>query len=160
MSEELDHVDQKVIDDVERYGWSSMSVAPALDSDDPMEWWTYTIGLSRSYGWPEMVIFGLDNKTCHALISDAIAECKARELKPKPGIKLLDVIKGFPARLIDGSSIPDHYLGQAVWYYRHIGSDEELKKVQLLWPDKAGIFPDDSACDPEFRNLQTPLEMP
>jgi hypothetical protein len=152
----LSKFEQKIVDDVEEYGWSGMSVAPRVDSDDAEEWFTYTIGLSRSYSWPEIVCFGVDAKAAHGILTDAIAECKERNIPPHPGMLLHKTLGGLDAMLVNGSAIPDPYLGSAIWYARYIGLDVPPEKLQLLWPDENGRFPGDPACDPEVRQLQTP----
>ena len=154
----MDKLDQEIIDRVEEFGWYAMSVAPAVDSDDPEEWFTYTIGLPKTFGWPELVCFGLDNEVSYGLFSDAIAECQAKGLTPADGLELTEVINGFPARLIDGSSIPDSYFGYASWYARLKGTRSPPERLQLWWPDKQGLFPDDADCSPEVVRMQTPLE--
>jgi Domain of unknown function (DUF4262) len=55
----LNEIEQRIVDCVEEYGWYALSIAPRADSDDPEEWFTYTIGLPKSHGWPELICFGL-----------------------------------------------------------------------------------------------------
>ncbi|MFC7536798.1 DUF4262 domain-containing protein [Sphingomonas sp. GCM10030256] len=149
--------EQKILDDVEDYGWSAMSVAPRVESDDAKEWFTYTIGLPKSYSWPEIVCFGIDGQTAHGILTDAIAECKERGARPHAAMLLHKTLGGQDALLADGSRIPDPYLGSAIWYARYAGLDGPPEKLQLLWPDENGRFPHDPACDPEVRQLQTPM---
>ena len=154
----MDKLGQEIVDRIEEYGWYAMSVAPAADSDDPEEWFTYTIGLPRTLGWPEFVCFGLDSKIAYGLLDDAIAECRAKGHLPSDGLELTDVHNGFPARLIDGSGIPDSYFGFATWYAREMGTQAPPQRLQLMWPDKHGRFPDDPDCSPEVVRMQTPVE--
>lgn len=155
----LDDFEQRIVDDVDNYGWFGLSVAPRTDSDEPEEWFTYTIGLPKSHGWPEIIVFGLSKETSHSLLTDAIAECEARTEIPRAGLELREVIKGFPAKLVDGSRIADHYFGFASWYARYVGTASPPERVQLFWPDKNGIFPDDPSCNEEVRHSETPLEV-
>ncbi len=154
----LSPIEQKIVDCVEEYGWFGLSVSPASDSDDPEEWFSYTIGLPKSHGWPEIVCFGLGGDVAHGLLTDAIAECEAKGLGPHAGLVLTDVVNGYDALLVDGSTIPDHYINSAIWYARRAGTQVPPARLQLLWPDKAGAFPNDPACSAEVRTLQTPVE--
>ena len=154
----LSPFEQKIVDCVEEYGWFGLSVSPAADSDEPEEWFTYTIGLPKTHGWPEIICFGLDGDTAHGLLSDAIAECETRQINPHPGQELIEVVQGDVAMLADASDIPDHYFGSASWYARFAGTQDPPARLQLLWPDKAGRFPNDPACSEEVRALQQPLE--
>jgi hypothetical protein len=155
----LDHVEQKIVDDVERVGWSVMTVAPRTDSDDPEEWFAYTIGLQKTFGWPEIICFGLATDAMVDILNNAVDELRERILTPAPGIELTEVLNEYPARLAESKSIPFNYLGFANWFAEYAGMREPLRKLQLLWPDKNGHFPDDPHCVPEVRQLQTPVEV-
>lgn len=153
----LDRFEQKVVDCVEEYGWFGLSVAPRADSDDPEEWFTYTIGLPKSHGWPELICFGLPSDTAHGILTDAIAECEARAIRPSAGLELTDTLRDCSALFVDASAIPDEYFGSATWYARHVGTPAPPERLQLLWPDKAGRFRDDPDCSAEVRQMQTPV---
>ena len=150
--------EKKIVDCVDKYGWFGLSVSPRVGSDDPEEWFTYTIGLPSSHNWPEIICFGLGSDIAHGVLSDAIAECETKGLEPSSGLRLTDTLNGFDAVLIDASAIPDHYFGTATWYARLKGAEAPPRRVQLLWPDKAGKFPTDPECSPEVRRMQTPVE--
>lgn len=153
----LSEPERRIVENVEEYGWSAMSVAPRVDSDDADEWFTYTIGLPNSRSWPELVCFGLDGTTAHGILTDAIAECVERKVAPQAGLLLHKTLGSFDAMLVDGAAIPDPYLGSAIWFARHSGMACPPRKLQLLWPDENGRFPFDPLCDPEVRQLQTPV---
>jgi hypothetical protein len=155
----LSKSEQNIVEGVEEYGWFALSVAPRGDSDDPEEWFTYTIGLPNTHGWPEIICFGLASDTAHGLLTDAIAECEQKEMAPSIGLELAEVAKGYKVLIGDASAIHDHYFGSAIWYARWAGTQAPPPRVQLLWPDKAGRFPADPACSPEVRRMQTPLEV-
>ena len=149
--------DQKIIDGVEKYGWFAQSVAPRSDSDDPQEWFTYTIGLTKTHGWPEIICFGLGSDVAYGLLADAIAECETRAICPSDGLVLTDTIKGYDALLVNGAAIPESYFGTGTWYARRVGTEAPPARLQLLWPDSAGKFPNDPACSEGVRRSQTPV---
>jgi hypothetical protein len=150
--------EQRIVDCVEEFGWFGLSVSPCAEDEDPEEWFTYTIGLPKTHGWPEVICFGLAGETAQDLLADAIAECEANGVSPSAGMELTEVINGFRARLADASTIPDEYFGTAIWYAHLAGTQVPPARLQLLWPDKAGKFPDDPACSEEVRRMQTPVE--
>jgi hypothetical protein len=154
-----DKFEQKIIDDVEEFGWFGLSVAPRTDSDDPEEWFTYTIGLPKSHGWPELICFGLGSQIAQCVLTDAIAECESKQVHPHAGLELTDTLNGYSARLVDASAIPDSYFGSAIWYAREAGTPVPPARLQLFWPDKAGNFPNDPNCSTEVRQMQTPSEV-
>jgi hypothetical protein len=150
--------EQKIVECVDKYGWFGLSVSPRTGSDDPEEWFTYTIGLPKSHDWPEIICFGLASDTAHGVLSDAITECENKSERPRDGMRLSDTLNGFDAMLVDASAIPDEYFGTATWYARLAGTSAPPARVQLLWPDKSGRFPNDPDCSPEVRRMQTPCE--
>lgn len=155
---ELNEFETNLIEKIEEYGWFALSVAPSADSDDPQEWWTYTIGLPHSRGWPEFVCFGLDSNIAHSLLKNAIDECLNKEQVPSAGMILTEVFESVSAKLVDGSYIPDEYFGTARWFARHVGTKDPPERLQLLWPDKYGVFPDEIGCVAAVVADQTPRE--
>jgi hypothetical protein len=154
----LNDFEKRIVDAVEKYGWFGLSVAPRTESDDPAEWFTYTIGLPKSHGWPELICFGMDSGVAHAVLGNAIAECEAKNIPPAPGLELADVLIGSNVLLVDGSEIPEEYFLSAAWYARHAELGNPPRLLQLFWPDDAGRFPDDRECAPEVRELQMPWQ--
>jgi hypothetical protein len=154
----LDAFEQRIVDAVEEHGWFALSVAPRTNSDDPEEWFTYTIGLPKSRGWPELICFGLAAQTAHSILTDAIAECDAKKINPSAGLLLSNTLDGFDALLADGAKIPDHYFGTATWFADYAATKAPPDRLQLLWPDKNGRFPNDPECDEAIRDCQIPLE--
>jgi hypothetical protein len=148
--------EQRILDDISRIGWHVTCVGPAVDSDDPEEWFAYTVGLSKTFGWPELLCFGLDLDLMGLLLNDAVDECRARDVAPSAGLVLNDVLEGFPARLEMPQPMADHYVNAARWLARHEGLSFSV--LQLLWPDKNGCFPDEPGCSPGAIRMQTPLE--
>ncbi|MDJ0920465.1 MAG: DUF4262 domain-containing protein [Henriciella sp.] len=154
----MNKIEENILRHVEEIGWSIMSVAPRADSDEEKEWWSYTIGLPKSFGWPEVVIFGLGSDTSKALLNDLVIACRDRGTPPAPGLYLDKIIKNHPIKLVDGSDIPDHYINSANWFANQTQNPSPVSKLQFLWPDKSGRFPDDTSCDEGVRRLQTPME--
>lgn len=154
----LDAFEQQIVDMIDQYGWFALSVAPRSDSDDPLEWFTYTIGLPKSRNWPEIICFGLEREVSYGILADAIAECDARNITPAPGLLLTQTLQDCNALLVDASAITNNYFGSATWYARHAKLPRPVPRLQLLWPDVAGKFPGDPACDPEIVACQTPME--
>lgn len=149
--------EQSIIDNVERVGWHVTCVGPAADSDDPEEWFAYTVGLSKTFGWPEFICLGLDLSTMASLLNDAVNECRAREIVPSPNLLLSQVIEGFPAKLVENENIPPQYLNSAIWFARQAGLPPP-SALQMLWPDTNGVFPDEPDCSEGVRQSQTPVE--
>ena len=154
----LNAAEQRIIEHVDRVGWSIMKVAPRANSDDPQEWFAYTIGLPKTFGWPEVICFGLSLDLMGALLNDLVAECKERGIQPTADLTLSNIIKNAEVKLVDAASVPLSYLNSARWFSEHTGAGGAVARLQMLWPDKNGVFPDEPDCEQDVRDAQTPLE--
>jgi hypothetical protein len=147
-------VEQQVVDGVAQNGWQPVNYVPA--AGDPEEWFTYTVGLTKTAGWPEIIVFGLDRERMFAMLLDAIRECWDRNAQPYDGMELEQVLQGRLARLREVKGLSAPYFAMSEWYARHIGIPPMPERLQLMWPDDQGRFPDEPNCDPRIRDLQTP----
>lgn len=48
--------EQRIIRDVDEYGWFGMSVGLREDRDDVREWWTQSVGLPKTDDWPQFMM--------------------------------------------------------------------------------------------------------
>jgi len=77
----LDAQEQRVVDAVDRVGWMVMKVFPNEGDQDP-QWFAYTIGLSVTLGWPELICFGLDVDVMAEMLKNAVHALKSKEKSP------------------------------------------------------------------------------
>ena len=155
----MDNAEQDILDKVEEYGWMVIAVSPRAGSDDPEEWFAYTVGLSITFGWPELICFGLEAPVVKTILNNAVEECRGRSLQPHTGMVLHDVAEGWTVRLAETGDWHRNYTGWAQWFALQAGAlREHIDCLRLIWPDKEGVFPDDPACNAVVRALQTPME--
>ena len=57
--------DRKLLDDVEKYGWHVMKVLETAETPA----WAYSVGLYKSFGHPEILVFGQDPDLMHFMIN-------------------------------------------------------------------------------------------
>jgi hypothetical protein len=141
--------EQKLLDDVRTFGWHCMNVL----GDGEHEPFSYTIGLFRSYGHPELLIYGLPREVAHAVLT--IAAKAAASGNPlsldEPTDELLE---GYPCVFMP---VPLHeyqeHVGFARWYYDGDGFPVQ----QIVWPSKSGLFPWHPEASPAFRAKQPVL---
>lgn len=149
-----DDLGQQIIDAVEKRGWYVVNVLPAEDGSDGDERCSYTIGLGKSLHWPELICFGRVADEAFEMLRLTIAECWERQITPHDGLLLRKVLQRFPVKVASNAAL-GNYLGLAEWYAEQAGLAKP-DRLQLLWPDDQGRFPDDPDCDPEIRAIQTP----
>ena len=156
----MDDVEQDIIDKVDEFGWMIISVGPREGGDEPEEWFAYTVGLSKTFGWPEFICFGLEADVVKTILNNAVKECRDRSADPHAGMVLHDVAEGFVVRLAEVGEWRRNYIGWAEWFAVQAGVlRHPIDCLQLLWPDRAGIFPDEPGCNDGTRRLQTPVEV-
>ncbi|MBZ9752066.1 DUF4262 domain-containing protein [Deinococcus sp. HMF7604] len=137
---------QKVLADVEQFGWHVVMV-PA-DAEGPG--FAYTIGLTATYGHPELLIFGLPLPTMHAILNVAGELVRAGQ-KFQAGTRSDAILEG--AEVLFGTIrdlYQDEYLGQA----QRFSGQRRVAALQLIWPNRAGQFPGlETPVDPDIQPL-------
>jgi hypothetical protein len=143
---DMNRAEAKIIADVDTHGWHVMNVMPG----EPHPPHSFSIGLQRTFGHPEIVILGLRGEIAQVLINDIglkIRDGHAYE----PGARYPGIIKGFSVSFANVSV--EHfseYLGFALWFY----GGEPFAAIQMVWPDGNGAFPWEASFNEELRSLQ------
>jgi hypothetical protein len=137
--EGLDEADRKLIADVERVGWHVV----LIPEQDGTPGWAFSIGLWRSFGHPEFVVFGLPLELSGQVINALGQRARAGETFAA-GADAVDLLAGVRCtfRRAQRRWYPP-FLGYARWYYR----GDEFPVLQCIWPDKKQRYP----WDAEFK---------
>ncbi len=131
--ESPEEVLRKAIKDVNTFGWHVMIVL----SDGRVPAWAYSIGLYRTFGHPEIVLFGMPDEMMHRVINDVGRE--VRSGRPVAvDVDRTDLFENARCifRTVHRKWYPD-VLARAVWFY---GGDG-FPAVQLFWPDERQHYP-------------------
>jgi hypothetical protein len=148
----LDASDLKLLSDIKTHGWHVMGVFPRENQNGPN--WAFSIGLFHSYGHPEVIVLGLPLKSCMSVVNEVGAHVKAGK-QYTAGIEYDDILKA-PYRCVfrpvEKADYRNH-VGYARWFYE----DDEFPLLQCCWPDNAGNFSWDAACDQGVREAQSLL---
>ncbi len=127
--------EKKVFENVETFGWHCTSVSPEKGKESPR--FSYTVGLQTSYQSPEFIIFGLDPKVSHSILSSLAEAAEAGEMY-KLNESCESLIEGYECVFVE---VPKHlyndYVFSALWYY----SGNSFPLYQVVWPDREGSFP-------------------
>lgn len=119
--------------DVVKYGWHVVKVS----GDDRGPGFAYSVGLFRTLGHPEVIMFGLPGDWLHQHIN-AIGAAVRAGASFAPGSRVADVLENHecvfvavpPARYAD-------HVGQAVAYY----GKTQFPLLQCVWPDRQSRYP-------------------
>jgi hypothetical protein len=125
--------DQKLLDDVAEYGWHVIGV---LDHGEAPGW-SYSIGLFKNFGHPEIVVFGLDSDLRQSIINtigDAARDGNTFEIDSN----YFDLIETYACTFKGVAPLwRDFFLAFATWFYD--GADYPV--LQCFWPDFDLRFP-------------------
>ena len=134
---------------VREFGWAVQLVPSGASSEEPA--FAYTVGLHRSFGHPELIIFGLGLEDMHSvlnLLGDLIKDGRVLHA----GERVADVLVGrdLLLREVTSDTCFRSHVGYAMWFY----GGRPFKLLQALWPDRHGMFPGEGAAEPGICALQ------
>ena len=122
--------------DIQKFGWHCLSVFPTQDEEG--EIFTYTVGLTETFGHPEIMIFGLNKDTAHGILTDCV------EIIRSGNVFLSDEeysnVIGGGFKVVFKQVKPEclsEYFGMAGRYYG--GGD--FSGLVMFWPNKNHRFP-------------------
>ena len=129
--------EQKIISDVAQYGFH----AGFIQGDGYSPGFAYTIGLFKTYGYPELICFGLHPDLLHSVL------WSGKELldkQPRPDLSLLPVDYDWYK----------HYFGYGAWF----NQSWDFPVLQIVWPDKQARYPWEEDFNPAWKAGQPLLD--
>ena len=146
----MKQAEQEILDHIERFDCHVTSV---FDPDGIEPTFSYSIGLRKKFGVPEVIVVGLEPELGHALVNEYRDRVRAGE-RFEPGVPYSGFLDGFSVYL--EPVIKKHrkgYMLSACWLYG--GSDFEA--VQIVYPTTSGVWPWEPEASDWFRNNQPML---
>jgi len=135
-----DRSEERVVADVQRHGWHVV----LIPEEDGMPGWAFTVGLSKTFGHPEVIVFGLHQEVAHFVLND-VGERVRAGLKIVDGTRAEELLEGVTCAFRPVARCWHRwFLGMASWFN---GGNHRYSVFQCLWPDRAGCFP----WDDDFR---------
>jgi len=157
-----DESDRKMFRDILEYGFQVIGVDAGQDSPD----FAYSVGLYLNFLHPEILIMGMSSVACFEAISQIAREAAAGKVASVGDTRsdLFEVQRSVRFVPVDKARYYD-YLGYAAWFYRslfYLPPKLECKfpVLQVLWPDRNLVYPDDPRCDENVCRVQTLVPMP
>jgi len=140
------NADQKLLDDVEKYGWHVMKVLETPETPG----WAYSVGLYKSFGHAEIVVFGQDSDLMHFMIN-TIGEGVQQGKTFTVDERYADLIEAYQCTFKSvGLKWYRAFLGFASWFY----DGDDYPVLQCFWPDFENRYPWDSMFDQQLRWAQ------
>jgi hypothetical protein len=137
---------------VRTHGWHVTGVR----AEQAAPGWAYSVGLWHSYRSPEVSVFGLPTQICLDIVNN-VGDLVRDGAELRVNQRLGEVVDDYDLALrkVRGTWFEDLF-GQALGFYR----TPPLPILQLVWPDRAGLFPWDEGTDQACRERQPQLWLP
>jgi hypothetical protein len=135
---------EKLLKDVEKHGWLVLQIV-----DNNLPSYSYTVGLFKKFGHPEIVISGLDGDTAQDILND-IGHDIAKGIVREAEHTYDDILEDYPClfKAVSASKYDD-YFGRANLYYQ----SSDYPVLQCVLPDSEKRFPDDEGDVPDGQEL-------
>jgi len=145
----LDEHERNFVSKIREHGWFNTRIL--AEAEDPG--FSFTTGFWVNTSQPELIIFSLRDGLAHDVLWDLFREAKAG-VALAVGKRTDQVFANLPAYVFPMAK--RHYrehLGWSRWFY---GGDK-FPCLQIVWPDREGLFPWEPGFDPAFANDQPDL---
>lgn len=145
-----DVAEQKIVSDVAQYGFHVAQIAG--DGYSPS--FAYTIGLYKTYGYPELICFGLNLDLLHSVLWSG-KELLDKQPQPDQRIGYPDFIGDYDVRLLTvDSEWHRDYFGYGIWF----NQGQDFPALQIVWPDKQALYPWEAGFNPAWKAGQPLLD--
>ena len=138
----MDPGEKKALEDIEKYGCHILHI---LEEGD-LPRFTYSIGIEKSSGQPELIVTGLKRDLGHWMINEYNARVRDGEMFEQDrfyGGFLGDFQVTF--KLVEKRHY-DEYFGWAKWLYQ----GDEFSVLQLIYPSTSGVWPWEEEAPSDF----------
>jgi len=129
---------------IETHGWAMEPVGARTDTDPPLAGYIYTIGFPEAFGFPEVVVFGLQPVAARGLF-DMIADMLRGGTEIPLGVELAGLFDNELRCVfapIDLGEFAELFATGVAWRRGH-----PFQIAQLLWPDRNGFLPTEVGFD-------------
>ncbi len=143
-------IQKKIKADIKRVGWSLISVL----SDGKEPGFSYTIGLSKTFSHPEIIVFGVPPEAAHGMCSNIVESTLRKDKSVTPGRLYDKIADGYRIKFIqvDGAFKDQRMLLLKLCY----DDPGKVLAFQMVWPDPNNKFPWEAGFDHRY-DLAQPL---
>ena len=145
----LDEHERSFVANIREHGWFRTSVL--AEGEDPG--FSYTTGFALNAGAPELIVFSLKYEIAHDVLWELFRDAQAGQFL-LCGVRSDAAFANLPVYAFPVAK--RHYaehLGWSMWFY----GSTDFDCWQIVWPDRAGVFPWEAGFDPAFARDQVDL---
>lgn len=130
----MEEYERNILRNIEEHGCSVTSV---FDPDGKQPPFSYSIGITRSCGAPELIVMGLNASLGKWLVNEYRRRVGAGEAFV-PGVLYLGFLEGFAVRFAPvPADAREEYMCSTCWLY----GGPQFEALQLVWPGTDGFWP-------------------
>lgn len=144
--ERRDALDLKVLGDIEKHGWSDMSIFP-VEGHEGLPF-NYTVGFAR-VNQPELLIMGMDHRQMHGILGSAYEQMKDG-VRFRAGEYFHGVLIEHRVAFVEIADPVDTEYPMTMT--RRLMGD--FTALQLVWPDMNDRFPWHVGFDKDYLDHQ------
>lgn len=123
-------------------------VATSIELADGLLALSFTVGLSRQ-GLPELIVFALEADVAQPILNTAAKRLRAGQAPvDQPLSQIIDPLR------VTLKSADMRKVREVSEALENLAGVEGVRALQLVWPDRAGLFPWDADFDEGLRTLQ------
>ncbi|GAA4052688.1 hypothetical protein GCM10022409_44460 [Hymenobacter glaciei] len=142
--------EKRILSDVKEHGFH----IALFNGDGYSPSFAYTIGLYKTFGYPELICFGFGLDLLHSVLSEG-KKLLDKQPKPDPNVGYPDFLEGFDVRFLTVDEARyQYYFGYAAWFYK----SWDFPALQIVWPDKQAFYPWDEDFNPDWKVGQPLLD--
>jgi Domain of unknown function (DUF4262) len=140
-----------ILDNIERTGLHITSVM----GNGYTPGFSYTVGLYKGLGHPELIAYGLKIETALWVLND-IKDDIAKGKRFEIGVDYHDYLADYPIQFIEVNKFYyREHLGSVAW---HNDNNWDFPAWQVVWTDFEGRFPWDNDFNPDYKRAQPLLD--
>jgi len=148
----MDAGEKKALADIEEYGCHVIHVLE--DEEGPP--FSYSVGVQKTSGAPEVIVFGLRQHIAHFLVNEYNRRIRDGE-RFAAGARYEGFLEGFRVQFeVVTQDHFDDYMGWDKWLY----GGRNFQVLQIIYPTTDGIWPWEPAASEQFRQRQPILSDP
>ena len=149
LQESMNEAEKKIVENIDNFDCHITSV---FDPNGEELNFTYSTGLTKTLGVPELIVVGLSSDLAHSIVNNYRDRVKAGEVFTYNEF-YADFLDGFDVTF---DSVSDEnkneFLLSSVWFY-----GGEFQAIQLIFPTTSGVWPWEPDATESFKELQPSL---
>lgn len=145
----MDQYEINILRHIEEFGCSITSV---FDPEGAQPRFSYSIGISRSCGAPELIVVGLNPELGKWIVNEYYRRASTGETF-SPDVLYAGFLDGFPVKFAPvAREHRQEYMCSSCWLY----GGPDFEALQLIWPGTDGTWPDGPSA-PDWMRTNQPV---